>query len=168
MTRVVRAYEETDFGFVRSVFAAYLEEERRRVPEMGVGDDFPDSYLPRLIQKTQNEGGKFLVALEEGTRCGFIAALPKEAQPWDQTRKKTLMIMEAHVDAAFRRRGIGRELFSAIEQAFSCDGFDWSTLGTFAGNAQAHAFYRSMGYEATYQFMGKKIGGENTNDTPTG
>lgn len=153
----IRDYVDADFPFVRSLFVTYLAEERDRVPLLGVADDFPDTYLPQLVRKTRAEEGLFLVAETEGANCGFLVALPKERAPWDQTTQRSVMIMEAHVDPRFRRRGVGRALFAEVEQRFLRRGFEWATLGTFAGNVAAHSFYRALGYEVTYQFMGKGL-----------
>jgi ribosomal protein S18 acetylase RimI-like enzyme len=153
----IRDYADRDWEFVRTLFAAYLAEERGRVPVLGTADDFADTYLPQLIRRAREEDGLALIAEEEGVRCGFIAALPKEAQPWDPTRGKVAMVMEAHVDGRHRRRGIGRRLFAAVEERYAGRGVEWVTLGTFAGNVVAHAFYRAMGYRTTYLFMGKPL-----------
>ena len=157
MPVAIRDYTDLDWEFVRTLFATYLAEERGRVSVLGMADDFPDTYLPQLIRRTREDDGLVLVAEEEGVRCGFIAALPKEAQPWDRTRGPVVMVMEAHVDGRHRRRGIGRRLFAAVEERYADRGFAWVTLGTFAGNAAAHAFYREMGYGPTYLFMGKPL-----------
>ncbi len=153
----VRGYEAADFEFVRGLFEGSLAEEKNRVPVLGLPDDFAESYLPRLIQEAAEEHGSVLVAEVDSERSGFIAALPKEAQAWDQSHQKVVMIMELHVAAGHRRRGVGRALMEAVERKFALDGFDWATLGTMAGNTAAHSMYRALGFEVTYLFMGKRL-----------
>ena len=157
MPVTVREYLESDLPFVERSYAEYLEEERRRVPQLGLPDDFAATYLPRLLAKVRDEGGLFLVAVDEELRVGYAAALPKEPQAWDQTRAKVVMIMDLYVVPGRRRSGIGRALFDAIEQRYAAEGFEWVTLGMMANNESARAFYEARGYRPTYLFLGKSL-----------
>jgi ribosomal protein S18 acetylase RimI-like enzyme len=146
-----------DHAFLRSGLAAYLAEERARVPVLGLPDDFADTYLPKLVAKVRDQGGEFLVAESDGERCGYAVVLPKEPNAWDQTRSRTAMIMELFVAPDHRRAGVGRRLFEEVERRFAARGFDWVTFGVMATNVDARAFYRAMGYRETYLFMGKAL-----------
>jgi len=153
----IREYAPSDFAFVRACYAQYLDEERSRVPVLGLPDGFAETYLPRLVQKVHDQQGAFLIASWEGAPCAYVAALPKPAQAWDATRGTVVMIMDLYVAPTHRRRGIGRQLFRAIEERFARAGFAWITLGTMAGNDEARAFYTAQGYADTYVFMGKPL-----------
>ncbi len=153
----IRDYSDRDYEFVRRLFSAYLAEEKSRVEVLGIADDFPDQYLPGLIQKTREQGGLFLVAEQDRGQVGFVAVLPKDPQPWDPTHGKVAMIMELHVHPDHRRQGVGRQLFASAEKWAVTHGLVWATLGTFAANAAAHSFYAAMGYRPTYLFMGKPL-----------
>jgi GNAT superfamily N-acetyltransferase len=157
MEIALREYADPDLPFVRGCYAAYLEEERRRVPVLGLPDHFADGYLPRLIDKVRDQQGAFLIAEVDRAPAGYIAALPKDPQAWDQTRSRTVMIMDLYVVPGHRRHGIGRRLFDAIERRFAAAGIGWATLGTMAGNTEARAFYASLGYRETYLFVGKPL-----------
>jgi ribosomal protein S18 acetylase RimI-like enzyme len=153
----IRDSTSEDVAFLRRGFTAYLEEERKRVPVLGVADDFADTYLPKLVARVREQQGEFLVAEKDGERCGYVVAVPKEPEPWDQTRSPVAMIMELYVAPGHRRAGIGRRLFEEVERRFSARGFDWVTFGVMASNADARTFYRAMGYRETYLFMGKPL-----------
>lgn len=153
----IRDSTSDDVDFLRSGFTAYLDEERQRVPVLGLRDDFADSYLPKLVVKVHEQHGEFLVAELDGERCGYIVAVPKDPNAWDQTRSPVAMIMELYVAPGHRRAGIGRRLFEEVERRFAARGFDWVTFGVMASNADARSFYRAMGYRETYLFMGKPL-----------
>jgi ribosomal protein S18 acetylase RimI-like enzyme len=153
----IRDSASDDIAFLRSGFTAYLEEERKRVPVLGLRDDFADGYLPRLVAKVHEQRGEFLVAESDGERCGYVVAVPKDPDAWDQTRARVAMIMELYVVPGARRAGVGRRLFEEVERRFADRGFDWVTFGVMASNADARSFYRAMGYRETYLFMGKPL-----------
>jgi ribosomal protein S18 acetylase RimI-like enzyme len=157
MELTIRDGRPEDRAFVHDGFASYLAEERTRVPVLGIPDDFPDTYVPRLLEKVRSEGGSFLVAESGGERCGYVIALPKEPSAWDQTHARVAMIMELFVTPSHRRSGVGRRLFEEVEDRFAARGFDWVTLGMMALNERARSFYRAMGYRETYRFMGKPL-----------
>jgi ribosomal protein S18 acetylase RimI-like enzyme len=158
----IRDSTREDFEFLRVGFVAYLEEERRRVPVLGLPDGFADTYLPSLVAKVRDQGGVFLVAERDGERCGYVIALPKDPNAWDQTRSRTAMVMELYVAPGHRRAGIGRRLFEEVEERFAARGFDWVTFGVMATNVDARSFYRAMGYRETYLFMGKALSGPSS------
>lgn len=154
----VREYADSDYAFVRSLFEAYVAEERARVGVLPWTESTTDSYLGDLVAKSRSEGGAILLAVEGETRCGFLAALPKDHQAWDRTLGKVLMVLELHVHPDHRRRGVGRILFETLESRFALGGLAWSTLGTFAENRAAHEFYAAMGFRPMYVFLGKPLG----------
>lgn len=153
----IRDYVDGDLEFVRRCYADYLAEERGRVPRLGLPDDFVDSYLPRLIAKVQERDGLFLMGCRGPERVGYLAALPKEHEAWDQTSGRVVMIMDLYVLPDRRRQGIARTLFRAVEQRYRSRGFDWITLGVMARNSVAREFYAAVGYFDTYVMMGKPL-----------
>jgi GNAT superfamily N-acetyltransferase len=133
----IRTSTDEYVAFLYRGFTAYLEEERQRVPVLGMADDFAETYIPRLVAKVRDREGEFLVAEQNGERCGYIVAVPKPPDPWDQTRSPTAMVMELYFVPAHRRGGVGRMLFGEIERRFAARGFDWVTFGVMATNANA-------------------------------
>jgi ribosomal protein S18 acetylase RimI-like enzyme len=153
----IREFVPEDLPFLRAGFTSYLEEERSRVPVLGIADDFPDTYLPRLVEKVRDRDGFFLVAERHGARVGYVVVLPKDPDPWDQTRSRTAMIMELFVAPTHRRDGVGRRLFAEVERRCAARGLDWVTFGVMASNEGARRFYAAMGYQETYLFLGKSL-----------
>jgi len=157
MSTSIREYVDTDYDFLHDGFVAYLAEEKARVGILGIPDDFPETYVPRLIQKVRSEHGTILVAEVDGRPAGYVAMLPKDPQPWDQTRSRTAMLMELFVAPEHRRRGVARRLFDEIEARSAAQGFEWITLGVMGANDVAQSFYAAQGYRPTYHFMGKPL-----------
>lgn len=157
-----------DVAFLRHGFESYLDEERQRVPVLGLPDDFPDTYIPKLVGKVRDLHGEFLVAEADEERCGYVVAIPKTPDAWDPTRSPVAMIMELYVVPGHRRAGVGRSLFDEVERRFAARGFDWVTFGVMATNATARKFYAAMGYRETYLFLGKPLPRPPTGATARG
>jgi ribosomal protein S18 acetylase RimI-like enzyme len=153
----IRDATADDTEFLYQGFSAYLAEERQRVPVLGLPDDFAETYIPRLVDKVRNEQGEFLIAEFDGERAGYVVALPKDPNAWDQTRSRIAMIMELFVAPTYRHRGIGRRLFGEVERRFTARGFDWVSFGVMASNSVARKFYAALGYRETYLFMGRSL-----------
>lgn len=153
----LREFRPDDAGFLRELFVTYLREEARKGPLPASVAEYPDTYLPGLIEKAGGPEGRILVAETDGNRSGFVVALPKPPQPWDRTTGRVAMIMELHVAGNRRRLGVGRLLVRGVEEHFARLGFAWVSLGTMATNSEAHRFYEAMGYVVTYQFRGRPL-----------
>jgi GNAT superfamily N-acetyltransferase len=59
------------------------------------------------------------------------------------------MLTAMVVGERYRRRGIGRELLAAVEREARSRGCSRLVLGSADRRADAHAFYESLGFEAT-------------------
>jgi [ribosomal protein S18]-alanine N-acetyltransferase len=86
---------------------------------------------------TENHCARYLVADAAGTVAGYVGA--------------HMILDEGHitnvaVDAAFRRRGIGRGLMLALMQYAANLGVDYMTLEVRKGNLAAQALYTSLGF----------------------
>jgi ribosomal protein S18 acetylase RimI-like enzyme len=87
-------------------------------------------------------GGDFVVAEVDGLILGMggvrPAGVPGRAH-----------ILRVRVHPARRRRGIGRELMTALESRAAGRGFRESWLDTATNQPEAMAFYQSLGYTET-------------------
>lgn len=154
---VVRPYADADMDFVRRLFSMYTLEEKQRVPDLHLPAEREEEYLRWLVTRTL-EGGIFLVAEVDGVRAGYSAGvLKKENDSWDETTRKASLVMELHVDPAFRRQGVGRRLVKELEDHFRSQDIEWITLGVFSKNVEARAFYEQIGFRDVYTFMGKRL-----------
>jgi ribosomal protein S18 acetylase RimI-like enzyme len=83
--------------------------------------------------------GEFVVGREEGALVAMGGVWP--------TGERQAEVKHVRVHPAVRRRGIGRALMSAVEDAASALGYERLHLDTASNQPEAVAFYRSLGYE---------------------
>ena len=88
---------------------------------------------------------RVLVAVEGGFFAGFVHMLPVRPLPV-LAQPPTARIADLWVEAAWRRRGIGRALVSAAITAAKGKGFDRFEVGTLTHDERAVAFWRSVGF----------------------
>ena len=62
-------------------------------------------------------------------------------------RERTLFVGLFMIDSALQRRGIGREIMTALPKAADGAGLDDIRLGCLKGNDGAHAFWETMGWQ---------------------
>lgn len=105
-------------------------------PEMIAGN------LPRLLAI----GEPPLVAEEEGEVVGYLTwhIAPVLHRPGPYGRITMLVVAESR-----RGRGIGRRLVAAAEERFHAHGCALIEVTSGTHRAEAHAFYRRLGYELT-------------------
>jgi GNAT superfamily N-acetyltransferase len=86
-----------------------------------------------------------LVAEAPDGLAGFMATAVAEAH-LVLDAPVTLRITDAYVAPADRRRGIGRGLFTAVEQRAHDGGVAVLEVGTLALDGRAVAFWRALGF----------------------
>ncbi|MEU4689975.1 GNAT family N-acetyltransferase [Actinoplanes sp. NPDC023714] len=86
-------------------------------------------------------GGEFLVAELDGHIVGMGGYRPDTAGGAE--------VLRVRVHPAARRRGIGRQLMTALERRAAGDGLGFLHLDTATNQPAAMAFYRSLGYRET-------------------
>jgi ribosomal protein S18 acetylase RimI-like enzyme len=86
-----------------------------------------------------------LLAETEGTVVGLLATLRCRML---QYARPVMRITALVVGRNARRQGVGRLLMEHAEQIAVAEGCEFVELTSAADRADAHAFYRSIGYEA--------------------
>lgn len=88
------------------------------------------------------------IAEDEGSVVGYVVAFfyDRPDNPFRQTRR-WCEIDQIAVDPASRRRGVGRSLMRAALDEARVRGFLEVELSTWAFNTEAHAMFRSLGFE---------------------
>jgi len=84
-------------------------------------------------------GGLCFKAVEDDAFVGITIA--------DTQWNGIAIVWELHVDAAYRRRGIGRSLLDAVEDAARSKGLRMVSIEVQSTNVPALDFYRACGYE---------------------
>lgn len=131
----VRAMTESDAGGVLDMIAALSAHE---------GAPPPPIDRAALIKWSLGSDARFsaIVAEIAGELVGY--ALFHDGFHIGRGRPGT-MLMDLFVDPAHRRRRIARALLAEVARATASRGGDWITWQAHPRNAEALAFYRSIG-----------------------
>ncbi len=150
---MVRFAEERDLPRVN--------ELRRQVSELHVNGR-PDIFKPGFCRELQDRvyemyrGGDsdVIVAERDGVIRGMacVEYLTKQESPYNQERK-IYYVTEIGVDAAFRRRGVGRELMEFMRVDATAKGFARIELDMWTFNEGALQFYEAVGFRTFRRFM---------------
>ena len=105
-------------------------------------DDEPPTQFPALADIEGSflaPGGEFVVGHVDGAFAAMGGIWPTD------TRRAEVKHVRIH--PAVRRRGIGRRLMEALEEAAAARGFRELHLDTAHNQPEALAFYLALGYE---------------------
>jgi acetyltransferase len=106
-----------------------------------LGPEEARAYWREVSQSIRSRGRVLLAAWESGRLSGTVQ-LELESRPNGWHRAEVMKLL---VDGAERRRGIGRRLMEAAEQAARAHARSLLVLDTKQGDAAEH-LYRAMGY----------------------
>lgn len=154
----IRRYEPADAERVRAVHEAAMRDAGAYREDEALDADL------RAIEETYlAAGGAFLVGCVDGRVVATAALTPPETAT-DAGGSKTVAAVEAVADAVddavraevtrmrvhpdHQRRGYGRRLLRAVEDAARERGVDELALDTTARQAPAQRLYEDHGYEA--------------------
>ena len=142
--------------------------------ELFTSDEFPFLYRTwdpyEVTEYFTSDAEYCLVAEREDRIIGFILAttVEKEGTAW----KKYGYLTWIGIDEAFQRTGLGLRLYRKLEEVFMKDGVRMVMADTEAGNKEAIAFFKRLGFSSTRQHLwmaktikasAKKQGGRITN-----
>jgi N-acetylglutamate synthase-like GNAT family acetyltransferase len=94
------------------------------------------------------------VAVREGTVVGLVAIHVSGALEYDGAVAKVSALV---VDETARREGVGKQLMVLAEREARRRGCELLFLTTSERRADAHAFYRSIGFEETGRRFAKTL-----------
>jgi len=142
--------------------------------ELFTSDEFPFLYRTwdpyEVTGYFTSDSDYCLVAEIEDMIVGFIlgTTVEKEGTAW----KKYGYLSWIGIDEAFQRTGLGLRLYRKLEEAFQKDGVRMVMADTEAGNKEAIAFFKTLGFSSTRRHLwlaktlkgpAKKRGGRRTN-----
>lgn len=83
----------------------------------------------------------------------LIAATGQEILGWGAREEMDNIVSDLWVAPIAQGQGVGAALLDALEGAIAKQGFEFSELETYAGNAGAVRFYERSGYEPIWRGM---------------
>jgi ribosomal protein S18 acetylase RimI-like enzyme len=105
----------------------------------------PQQAAENIRQLDETGSDPILLAVSEGRVAGVLAG---HFCRMLQYGKPVMRVTALVVDREARRRGIGKLLMEHAEELAAARGCDFIELTSAITRAEAHAFYRSLGYEA--------------------
>jgi GNAT superfamily N-acetyltransferase len=105
----------------------------------------PGPAAERIRQLAETEADPIFLAVADGQVVGVVAT---HRCRMVQYEKPVLRVTALVVDGRARRRGIGKMLMRRAESLAAATGCEFIELTSAADRADAHAFYRAIGYEA--------------------
>jgi GNAT superfamily N-acetyltransferase len=108
----------------------------------------------RLVRLQESKADRVVVAEADGQVVGLAALHESLSVEYDEPAAKLSAIV---VDEHHRRRGIGEALVEAMEAEARRRGCCLIFLTTAERRADAHAFYRRLGFEETGRRFAKRL-----------
>jgi GNAT superfamily N-acetyltransferase len=98
----------------------------------------------RICQLDATGSDPILLAVADGQALGVVAMHLSDMLQYERPVMRVTALV---VDHSARRRGIGKLLMDRAEGLASAAGCEFVELTSAATRAEAHAFYRNIGYE---------------------
>jgi ribosomal protein S18 acetylase RimI-like enzyme len=146
---IIRDFDHSrDSTALRDCFIELQNDERRFVPGKPDGAIIAEVYLEWMFARCRQWDGRVFVAEVADTLIGFICVWAR-VQPDEPDDKPAhyAHVSDLVVRAAYRRRGIGRQLLSAAENYARFRGAVSLRIGVSARNVAAKHLYASAGFE---------------------
>ena len=146
----IRPYRPEDREDIVNLHAELQAFEHSFRPERAVGraisEGQVDDYLRML--SGEDEDAHLLVAELGSNLVGFVFFLI-ESDPL-HTKPEQVYVQDIAVTEAFRGRGLGTGLLRAVKDIMRAKGVHRIDLQVLVGNADARAFYETLGFETAY------------------
>jgi GNAT superfamily N-acetyltransferase len=149
---IVREYaHDADFDGMRACLIELQEFERRIDPRKPAGDEIATAYISDALSQCAECHGRIFVADEKGEIAGYATVLAKvRSGSLDDGNLEYAYLADLVVRAAYRGRGIGRDLIATAETYARDEGARWLRVCVLAENEGATRLYHSSGFSALY------------------
>jgi len=153
---IIRKAEEQDYAAVDQIIL--------NLHALHVASN-PDFYEPIDHVITMADYQEFIaspehlyyVAEEDGLICGIVFATTKDINAPDMIKQKTGYMDSLYVLPAYRRKGIGKQLFLFIEEKLALHGVQHLNLMVWQFNQGAAKFYEKLGMTAQRAIYWKEL-----------
>lgn len=111
-------------------------------------EDYKDKYFEKTMKEIDEYQGKMFIMKEDDKIIGLVVGLINndEIDTYDLNLPKRGRVTELIVEKAYRKRGVGLKLLSAMESYLKSVGCQDILIGVFAYNDSAIEFYKKCGY----------------------
>lgn len=121
---------------------------------------FSELSIQETLESVRRYNGKIWFALHKDEVVGFVIGVI-----WEQSEKNKLEIgphilgevLDLYVKETYRRNGIGKQMLQKMEDYFKSQNCDSMWVSVFAPNENAHALYRTFGFQDREIGMLKEI-----------
>jgi GNAT superfamily N-acetyltransferase len=122
----------------------------------------------KILAKRRQEAAKtirkkktIIAENEAGERAGFISYEFSRAPPfgvdYGDWYNEYAWVSWSYVDKKWRKKGVGRALYAAVEKIARERGIKEVMLDVFEVNARSRAFHRKLGFSPLLSIYSKKI-----------
>ena len=152
--------EEVHLIGVQACLIELQDFERSLDPRMPSGSDIVDDYVPRMLDRCKQCGGKVLVAEVDSEVAGFTTILTSvKSEEIEDGDIEYGLVSDLVVASKFRRQGLGRKLLEAAESYAKANEVKWLRIGVLAENHSANALYESLNFKKLYVECEKQLTG---------
>ena len=152
LVMIVREYvHHADFDGIRACLIELQDFERRIDPRKPAGDQIAVAYISDALSQCAEYHGRIFVAEEKGEIAGYATVLAKmRSGSLDDGNLEYAYLADLVVRAAYRGRGIGRELIAKAETYARDEGAKWLRVCVLAENEGARHLYSTSGFSELY------------------
>jgi GNAT superfamily N-acetyltransferase len=149
---IVREFDQdADFDGIRACLIELQDFERRIDPRKPAGDQIAVAYISDALSQCADHHGRIFVAEEKGEIAGYATVLAKmRSGSLDDGNLEFAYLADLVVRAAYRGRGIGRELIAKAETYARDEGAKWLRVCVLAENEGARHLYSTSGFSELY------------------
>jgi ribosomal protein S18 acetylase RimI-like enzyme len=155
----IEPYQRADLPSIVAFVEAIQEIERVDVPDLRPGAEIGSSYAETLLRSVDRQDGVILLAKDGDQAVGFACAwIERDDDPLlREDARRHAYVSDIFVGEAWRRRGVGRTLLTAIEAEMHRRGCRRIRICSKAANLAAASCYQSAGYRSYEIIYAKAI-----------
>jgi ribosomal protein S18 acetylase RimI-like enzyme len=125
---------------------------------MSAGDEIADACISEALAKCAECHGRIFVANQKSEIAGYATVLAKvRSGALEDGDLEYAYLADLVVRAAYRGRGIGRELIAKAETYARDEGAKWLRVCVLAENEGARRLYDTLGFSALYVDFEKNL-----------
>ena len=154
----IRAATPPDLSVLEKLFAEVDAHHRVLLPERFRAPDGPVRTEQHLLGLVTSSDSAVLLADDDGDAVGFATVVVRDTPPVPVFVPGRVGVVDTlGVAARARRRGVGRMLMAAAEAWLRERGARDLELTVYEVNADAIAFYESLGYRLLSRRMARTL-----------